>query len=118
MEWYFRINDMLLAMYACFYAIILDSAYVISKCVMLTNEMLAIAQHLCFYGNPARCPSLDTIENLAKLLPMIVQALWPKNSPLLQLPHITEQNLHYFRRVSMFPIEIVLVSRNFSCFLL
>ncbi|VIO96374.1 Uncharacterized protein BM_BM6961 [Brugia malayi] len=75
-----------------------DSAYVISKCVMLTNEMLAIAQHLCFYGNPARCPSLDTIENLAKLLPMIVQALWPKNSPLLQLPHITEQNLHYFRR--------------------
>ncbi|KAL3998451.1 Sec63 Brl domain family protein [Acanthocheilonema viteae] len=75
-----------------------DSAYVISKCVMLTNEMLALAQHLCFYGNPARCPSLDTIENLAKLLPMIVQALWPKNSPLLQLPHITEQNLHYFRR--------------------
>ncbi|KAM3720433.1 Translocation protein [Dirofilaria immitis] len=75
-----------------------DSAYVISKCVMLTNEMLSIAQHLCFYGNPARCPSLDTIENMAKLLPMIVQALWPKNSPLLQLPHITEQNLHHFRR--------------------
>ncbi|VDN04762.1 unnamed protein product [Thelazia callipaeda] len=75
-----------------------DSAYVISKCVMLTNEMLTIAQHLCFYGNPARCPSLDTIENLAKLLPMIVQAQWPKNSPLLQLPHITEQNLHHFRR--------------------
>ncbi|OZC12628.1 hypothetical protein X798_00259 [Onchocerca flexuosa] len=80
------------------YTAILDSAYVISKCVMLTSEMLAIAQHLCFYGNPARCPSLDTIENLAKLLPMIVQALWPKNSPLLQLPHITEQNLHHFRR--------------------
>lgn len=97
-----------------YYALILDSAYVISKCVMLTNEMLALAQHLCFYGNPARCPSLDTIENLAKLLPMIVQALWPKNSPLLQLPHITEQNLHYFRRVSMFYIKTVSVFTLFS----
>lgn len=83
---------------------------------MLANEMLALAQHLCFYGNPARCPPLDTIENLAKLLPMIVQALWPKNSPLLQLPHITEQNLHYLRRVSLFFIKIVLVSVILSLF--
>lgn len=77
-----------------------DCNYVISKCVMLISEMLSLAQQLYFYGNPARCPSLDTIENLAKLLPMIVQALWPKSSPLLQLPHITEQNLHHFRKVS------------------
>lgn len=69
---------------------------------MLASEMLAVAQHLYFYGNPAHCPSLDTIENLVKLLPMLVQATWPKNNPLLQMPHITEQNLHYFRRVSMF----------------
>lgn len=77
----------------------LDSDYIISKCIMLVSEMLSIAQHLYFYGNPARCPSLETIENLTKLLPMIVQGLWPKNSALLQLPHITEQNLYHFRRV-------------------
>uniref|UniRef100_A0A915ACS8 J domain-containing protein n=1 Tax=Parascaris univalens TaxID=6257 RepID=A0A915ACS8_PARUN len=75
-----------------------DSNYVLSKCVMLVNEMLSVTQQLYFYGNPSRCPSLDTIENLVKLVPMIVQALWPKNSPILQLPHITEHNLHHFRR--------------------
>ncbi|VDM43129.1 unnamed protein product [Toxocara canis] len=75
-----------------------DSNYVISKCVMLINEMLSVTQQLYFYGNPSRCPSLETIENLAKLVPMIVQALWPKNSPILQLPHITEHNLHHFRK--------------------
>uniref|UniRef100_A0A0N5A8A2 J domain-containing protein n=1 Tax=Syphacia muris TaxID=451379 RepID=A0A0N5A8A2_9BILA len=75
-----------------------DSSYVISKCVMLINEMLSIAQNLYFYGNPAHCPSLETIENLTKLSSMIVQALWPKNSTLLQLPHITEHNLHYLRK--------------------
>ncbi|VDN50841.1 unnamed protein product [Dracunculus medinensis] len=48
-----------------------DSNYIISKCIMLINEMLSISQHLYFYGNPTRCPSLDTIENLMKLLPMI-----------------------------------------------
>lgn len=88
-----------------FYSIILtavsfssDSNYIISKCIMLINEMLSISQHLYFYGNPTRCPSLDTIENLMKLLPMIVQALWPKNSSFLQLPHIAEQNLHHLRK--------------------
>lgn len=75
-----------------------DSNYVMSKCVMLINEMLSITQQLYFYGNLSRSPSLDTIENLTKLIPMIVQALWPKNSAILQLPHITEHNLHHFRR--------------------
>lgn len=32
-----------------------------------------------------------------KLSPMMVQALWNFKSPLLQLPHITEENLKYFK---------------------
>lgn len=31
-----------------------------------------------------------------KLCPMIVQALWEFKSPLLQLPHVTDENLKYF----------------------
>ncbi|MCP9257866.1 Translocation protein SEC63-like protein [Dirofilaria immitis] len=76
-----------------------DSAYVISKCVMLTNEMLSIAQHLCFYGNPARCPSLDTIENMAKLLPMIVQALWPKINRIITCADLANLNENKRRQV-------------------
>uniref|UniRef100_A0A915EFI1 J domain-containing protein n=1 Tax=Ditylenchus dipsaci TaxID=166011 RepID=A0A915EFI1_9BILA len=33
-----------------------------------------------------------------RLFPMLVQALWPRNSTLLQLPHITEQNIPYLRK--------------------
>ncbi|VDD94742.1 unnamed protein product [Enterobius vermicularis] len=75
----------------------IDSTYVVSKCIMLINEMLSIAQYMYFCDGP-RTPSLDTIENLTKLSPMIVQGLWPKNSTLLQLPHITEHHLHYLRK--------------------
>lgn len=37
-----------------------------------------------------------------KLCPMIVQALWERKSPLLQLPYIQEEHLKYFviRKVS------------------
>lgn len=80
--------------------IYLDSTYVVSKCIMLINEMLSIAQYMYFCDGP-RTPSLDTIENLTKLSPMIVQGLWPKNSTLLQLPHITEHHLHYLRKVTL-----------------
>lgn len=31
-----------------------------------------------------------------KLCPMIVQGLWEFKSPLLQLPHITEDHLKFF----------------------
>ncbi len=42
-------------------------------------------------------PRLETIENMMKLSPMIVQACWNKTkSNLLQLPHIDESHLRYF----------------------
>lgn len=41
-------------------------------------------------------PNLETLENIMKLSPMIVQALWDRQSPLLQLPHITEDMQRHF----------------------
>lgn len=41
-------------------------------------------------------PTITTIENCMKLCPMIVQGFWEFKNPLLQLPHITEDNLKYF----------------------
>ncbi|BFG01412.1 translocation protein SEC63 homolog [Drosophila madeirensis] len=38
--------------------------------------------------------SVEHFEGVMKLLPMIVQAVWEDKSPLLQLPHITEQHLN------------------------
>lgn len=43
-----------------------------------------------------RLPSIETIENCMKLCPMIIQGLWEHKSPLLQLPHISEENLKHF----------------------
>jgi translocation protein SEC63 len=43
-----------------------------------------------------RLPTITTIENCMKLCPMIVQGFGEFKNPLLQLPHITEDNLKYF----------------------
>ena len=43
-----------------------------------------------------RLPTLETIESVMKMSPMIVQALWETRSPLLQLPHVTEDMQKYF----------------------
>ncbi len=40
-------------------------------------------------------PSLDTIENVMRISPMLVQAVWDKQSPLLQLPHFAEDMLRF-----------------------
>ena len=41
-------------------------------------------------------PSVDTFENVMKLSAMIVQCLWENQSPLLQLPHLTADQLKHF----------------------
>ena len=43
-----------------------------------------------------RMPRLDTIENLMKISQMLIQALWDNKSPMLQLPHISEDMLRHF----------------------
>ncbi|CAF1047505.1 unnamed protein product [Rotaria sordida] len=47
-------------------------------------------------GRLKNVPRLDTIENTMKLSAMLVQALLNTKSPLLQLPHITENYLRFF----------------------
>ena len=46
-----------------------------------------------------RPPTIDTLENALKLFPMCVQGIWPRNSSLMQLPHIKDQNIAYLRKV-------------------
>ena len=48
-----------------------------------------------FFAVP-RLPSIKTVENCMKLCAMIVQGFWEFKNPLLQLPHITEDNLKCF----------------------
>lgn len=71
----------------------------IKKLPFLIHEMVSCISQLILLahaGRIGRLPSLDTIEFAMKLSPMVVQALWDKASPLLQLPHIEEDMLKYF----------------------
>jgi translocation protein SEC63 len=79
----------------------IDRAYIIKKCPILIQEFVQCVAQLTMLAVAGRisknhCPSLETLEAAMKLSPLIVQALWDSKSPLLQLPHITEDNLRYF----------------------
>ena len=41
-------------------------------------------------------PSVDTFENVMRLSAMIAQCLWENQSPLLQLPHLSAEQLKHF----------------------
>ena len=76
-----------------------DRLYIIKKCPFLIQEMVTCISQLILLahaGRIGRLPSLETIEFTMKLSPMIVQALWEKHSPLLQLPHIEEDMMKHF----------------------
>ncbi|VDM68345.1 unnamed protein product [Strongylus vulgaris] len=73
-----------------------DQRYILARVLRLTEEMISMSQQLTFYTQ-IKVP-IETLDNLLRLQPMFVQALWPKNSPLLQLPHITDHNLPYLRK--------------------
>ncbi|KIH53743.1 DnaJ domain protein, partial [Ancylostoma duodenale] len=74
--------------------------YILARVLRLTEEMISMSQQLTFYTQ-IKVP-IETLDNLLRLQPMFVQALWPKNSPLLQLPHITDHNLPYLRKGRIF----------------
>merc|ERR1711971_57957 len=72
---------------------------IIKKCPFLIQEMVTCTSQLILLahaGRIGRLPSLDTIEFAMKLSPLVVQAVWDKQSPLLQLPHIEEDMLKHF----------------------
>ncbi|TRY64193.1 hypothetical protein TCAL_10812 [Tigriopus californicus] len=76
-----------------------DRLYIIKRCPFLIHEMVTCVSQLILLahaGRIGRWPTLDTIENAMKLSPMVVQALWERSSPLLQLPHVEEDMLKYF----------------------
>ncbi|KAJ1359040.1 hypothetical protein KIN20_017653 [Parelaphostrongylus tenuis] len=77
-----------------------DQRYILARVLRLTEEMISMSQQLTFYTQ-IKVP-IETLDNLLRLQPMFVQALWPKNSPLLQLPHITDHNLPYLRKGRVF----------------
>merc|ERR1711915_1045880 len=63
------------------------------------HEMVSCLSQLILLahaGRFARLPSLDTVESTMKCSALVVQALWDKASPLLQLPHVEEDMLKHF----------------------
>ncbi|CAI4230923.1 unnamed protein product [Auanema sp. JU1783] len=77
-----------------------DQRYVLARVIRLIEEMISMSQQITFYTQTKI--TLETMENLMKLQPMFVQGLWPKNSPLLQLPHLTEFNLNHLRKQKVY----------------
>uniref|UniRef100_A0A8C5RST3 Translocation protein SEC63 homolog n=1 Tax=Laticauda laticaudata TaxID=8630 RepID=A0A8C5RST3_LATLA len=79
-----------------------DQQFVLKKCPSLLQEIVNVICQLILMARSReerefRAPSLASLENCMKLSQMIVQGLQQFKSPLLQLPHIEEDNL---RRVS------------------
>lgn len=81
-----------------------DKNVVIKKAPFLINEMVNTVSNIIATANSPgaprnfHAPQLETLENIMKLSPMIVQALWAKNTKatLLQLPHLNEGHLRHF----------------------
>merc|ERR1740131_869836 len=76
-----------------------DRLYIIKKCPYLIQEMVSCLSQLILLahaGRIARLPSLDTVESTMKCSALVVQALWDKASPLMQLPHVEEDMLKHF----------------------
>lgn len=78
-----------------------DRQLIVKKCPYLIQEMVSCVHQLvmlAYARRVPRIPTLETIENCMKLSPMVIQALWEFKSPLMQLPHIGEDNLHYIMK--------------------
>lgn len=78
-----------------------DRQFVLRKAPYLVQEMVSVVNQLIMLAyagriSSSKLPSIETIENCMKLAPMLIQGLWEFKSPLLQLPHLTEDNLKYF----------------------
>lgn len=76
-----------------------DRQYIVKKCPYLIQEMVTCVNRvilLAYARRVPRLPTIKTVENCMKLCAMIVQGFWEFKNPLLQLPHITEDNLKCF----------------------
>jgi translocation protein SEC63 len=78
-----------------------DRRFITQKCPYLLQEFVhCIAQliTLALSGRISNMPNLSTLEHAMKLGPLIVQALWEYQSPLLQLPQFSEDALRQLER--------------------
>ncbi|XP_023386725.1 translocation protein SEC63 homolog [Pteropus vampyrus] len=85
-----------------------DQQFMLKKCPALLQEMVNVICQLIIMARSReerefRAPTLASLENCMKLSQMAVQGLQQFKSPLLQLPHIEEDNL---RRVSNHKKEV------------
>lgn len=86
----------------------LDRIYIVKTFPYLVAEFVnAVAQliTLAMSGRLPNTPALVTLENAMKLSPLIVQALWDFQSPLLQLPYISDENLKLFSKKNIKSLE-------------
>jgi translocation protein SEC63 len=60
--------------------------------VSIVAQLVAMAHA----GRVPRMPRLETIESIMRLSQMVVQALWDTKSPMLQLPHVSDDILRHF----------------------
>uniref|UniRef100_A0AC34FH37 SEC63 domain-containing protein n=1 Tax=Panagrolaimus sp. ES5 TaxID=591445 RepID=A0AC34FH37_9BILA len=79
-----------------------DQKYYVTRVLSLVEEFIRMHVQVYFHIPVQRPPTLETLENLLKFPPMFVQALWPQNSSILQLPHIQDNNIAFLRRKRIF----------------
>lgn len=73
--------------------------YLVAKCPYLIQEQVNCVTQLillAYARRIQRLPSIETVENVMKLCPMIIQGMKEFKSPLMQLPHINDDNIKFF----------------------
>jgi translocation protein SEC63 len=86
--------------------LIQDQAAIVKYSPFLINEMMLILNQIWSYAKMYKGnrmaqkkvpePSLDMYESVMRLSQIIVQSLWLPFQPLLQLPHINNEQLKFF----------------------
>ncbi|XP_020622876.1 translocation protein SEC63 homolog [Orbicella faveolata] len=68
------------------------SPFLIQEMVNCVGQLIAMAKA----GRTQNMPRLETLENCMRVSQMVIQGLWDNKSPLLQLPHLNQENLRHF----------------------
>ena len=84
-----------------------DLEYILTKSSLLIQEMVSCISQLTSlaHWNKATMPRLNTLENVMKLSPMMVQGLREAKSPLLQLPYFNDEFVRNCQQNKRRPIK-------------
>nr|XP_002126467.1 translocation protein SEC63 homolog [Ciona intestinalis] len=74
-----------------------DLEFILCKVPLLVQEMVGCLSQLTVmaHWNKASMPRLESLENVMKICPMMVQGLRETKSPLLQLPYFNDDFVKY-----------------------